>query len=186
MVRLRPEQGAALLRWLAQERGMRNFAQQGQRELDADFVVPSGLGFIALLETFRATGGTAPGEILGRLLEDHQIGDAVSLAKLIYTGQAFGFEWRDSLWIPMFQFDANDLGLNASVQSVRAELSSLWSGWHVATWFAAPNARLDGHTPAGRLDSDLEAVVQAAAARSSVDEFALVAARRGHDEALHV
>ena len=176
----------ATVRRLAQERGMRGFVQQGQHELDADFDVPCGRGFIALLEAFRATGGTAPGEILGRLLEDHQIGDAVSLAKLIYTGQAFGFEWCDCLWIPMFQFDANDLALKASAQSVRAELPSLWSGWHVATWFAAPNARLDGRNPADRLNSDLEAVVQAAAALSSVEEFALVAARRGHDEALHV
>ena len=186
MVCLRAIQIPALVRRLGQELAMSNFVQQGQRELDADFDGPCGPGFIALLEAFRATGGTARGEILGRLLEDHRIGDAVRLAKLIYTGQAFGCEWRDSLWIPMFQFDANDLVLKASVQSVRAELPSLWSGWQVASWFAAPNARLDGHTPADRLDSDLEGVVQAAAALSSVDEFALLAARRAHEEARHV
>ena len=165
---------------------MRNFVQQGQRELGADFDTPSGRGFIALLEAFRATGGTAPGEIVGRLLEEHQVGNAVSLAKLIHTGQAFGFEWRDSLWIPMFQFDANDLALRAGVQSVRAELPSLWSGWNVASWFAAPNARLDGHSPADWLDSDLEAVVQAAQALESVDEFSAPLARRAHEVAAHV
>jgi hypothetical protein len=165
---------------------MRNFVQQGQRELGADFDVPSGRGFIALLEAFRATGGTAPGEIVGRLLEEHQIGNAVSLAKLIYTGQAFGFEWRDSLWIPMFQFDANDLALKTSAQSVRAELPSLWSGWHVASWFAAPNARLDGRSPVDRLDSDLEAVVQSAKSLESVVDFSVPLARRAHEVAAHV
>jgi len=165
---------------------MRNFVEQGQRKSGAEFDVPSGRGFIALLEAFRATGGTAPGEIVGRLLEEHQVGNAVSLAKLIYTGQAFGFEWRDSLWIPMFQFDANDLALKASAQNVRAELPSLWSGWQVASWFAAPNARLDGHSPADRLDSDLEAVVQAAQALESVDEFSAQLVRRAHEVAAHV
>ena len=165
---------------------MRNFVQQVQRELGADFDVPSGRGFIALLEAFRATGGTAPGEIVGRLLEEHQVGNAVSLAKLIYTGQAFGFEWRDSLWIPMFQFDANDLALKASAQNVRAELPSLWSGWQVASWFAAPSARLDGHNPADRLDRDLEAVVQAAQSLEAVDEFSAPLPRRAHEVAAHV
>jgi hypothetical protein len=148
--------------------------------------VPSGRGFVALLEAFRATGGTAPGEIVGRLLEEHQVGNAVSLAKLIHTGQAFGFEWRDSLWIPMFQFDANDLGLKASAQGVRAELPSLWSGWRVASWFAAPNVRLDGSSPADRLDSDLRAVVLAAQALASVNEFSAPLARRAHEVAAQV
>ena len=165
---------------------MRDFVQQGQRELGADCDVPRGRGFIALLEAFRATGGTAPGDIVGRVLEEHQVGNAVSLAKLIHTGQAFGFEWRDSLWIPMFQFDANDLVLKASAQSVRAEVPSLWSGWNVATWFAAPNARLDGRSPADRLDSDLEAVVQAAQSLESVDEFSVPLARRADEVAAHV
>ena len=165
---------------------MREFMPSGRRELGADFNVPSGRGFVALLEAFRATGGTAPGEIVGHLLEEHQVGNAVSLAKLIYTGQAFGFEWRDSLWIPMFQFDANDLALKASVQSVRAELPAMWSGWNIASWFAAPNARLNGRSPADRLDSDLEAVAQAAQALESVDEFSAPLVRRAHEVAAHV
>ena len=148
--------------------------------------MPSGGGFVALLESFRATGGTAPGDIVGWLLEEHQLGNVVSLAKLIYTGQAFGFEWRDSLWIPMFQFDANDLVLKASAQGVRAELPPLWSGWNVATWFAAPNARLDGRSPADRLDLDMKAVVQAAQALECADEFSLPLARRAHEVVVHV
>jgi hypothetical protein len=114
-------------------------------------------------------------------LEEHQVGDVVSLAKLIYTGQVFGFEWRHSLWIPMFQFDCNDLALKASAQSVRAELPSMWSGWNVASWFAAPKAQLYGRSPADRLDADPEAVMQAAHALESVDGFLAPLARRAHE-----
>jgi hypothetical protein len=86
----------------------------------------------------------------------------------------------------MFQFDANDLALKASAQNVRAELPSLWSGWQVASWFAAPNARLYGHSPADRFDSDLEAVLKAAQALESVDEFPAPLVRRAHEVAAHV
>lgn len=148
--------------------------------------VPSGRGFIALLEAFRATGGTAPGEFVGRLLEEHQVGNAVSLTKLISTGQAFGFKWRDSLWMPMFQFDANDLVLKVSAQRVRAGLPSLWSGWNVATWFATPNVRLGGHTPANALDSDVEAVIRSAGSLKAVDQFSVPLVRRAREVATHV
>jgi len=158
--------------------------------LGADFEVPSRRGFIALLGAFRATGGTAPGGIVGRLLEEHRVGNAVSLAKLIYTGQVFGFEWRASLWIPMFQFDADDLALKEGVQRVRAELPSQWSGWTLAAWFAEPNAWLEGRSPVDVLDSDLQAVMRAARLLESVDEFSLPLPppppQRVHEVAAHV
>lgn len=167
---------------------MKSFVQPAWRAWDADFNVPNGRSFIALLEAFRATGGTAPGEIVGRLLEEHQVGNAVSLAKLIYTGQAFGFEWRDSLWLPMFQFDANDLTLKTSAQSVRAELPSLWSGWMLASWFAGPNAQLDGRSPADVLDSDPDAVMRTARSLDSVDANSLPPphAQRAQEHAVRV
>jgi hypothetical protein len=155
---------------------------------DIDVDVPSAHGFVALLEAFRATGGTAPGDIVGRLLEEHQAGNAVSLAKLIYTGQVFGFEWRASLWIPMFQFDADDLRLKAAPQHVRAALPSEWSGWAVAAWFATPNAHLDGCCPADMLngnvdanvDTDGNAVLRAAQAWQAAEDWAHMRVPRHH------
>ena len=145
--------------------------------------VPSGRGFIALLEAFRATGGTAPGDVVARLLEEHQPGRAVSLAKFIYSGQAFGFEWRTSLWIPMFQFDADDLVLKSSAQRVRAELPPGWSGWALAWWFAVPNALLNGRSPADTLDADLDGVVRSARSLEleSREEFPLAQPRRARE-----
>jgi hypothetical protein len=152
--------------------------------------LPSGRGFVALLEAFRATGGTAPGEVVGRLLDEHRVGNVVSLAKLIYTGQVFGFEWRESPWIPMFQFDADDLSLKAPVQRVRAELPTLASGWALASWFAGPNERLDGCRPVDMLETDLEAVFRAARARVSADGAVAASVatleRRAREVAAHV
>jgi hypothetical protein len=165
---------------------MRNFVHHNDHGLGAVFDVPSSGGFIALLEAFRASGGTAPGEVVGRLLEANRVGNAVSLAKLIYTGQAFGFEWRANLWIPMFQFDAVDLALKAGAQQVRAELPPLWSGWTLASWFAAPNVRLDGRSPVDMLEPALEAVLRAARSPELVGNFAVPLVRRAHEVAAHV
>ena len=124
--------------------------------------VPSTEGFIALLEAFRATGGTAPGAMVARLLEEHQSGHSVSLAKRVFTHQLFGFDWRANFWIPMFQFRAHDLSVKPTAQLVRAALPAGWSGWTVACWFAAPNLQLDGSSPVDALDGDFDAVLQAA------------------------
>ena len=142
---------------------------------------PSGSGFITLLEAFRATGGTAPGVIVGPLLEDHHAGDAVSLAKLILAGQVFGFEWRASLWLPMFQFDVDDLALKAAPQRVRKALPPGWSGWALASWFATPNAWLDGCSPADTLDADADAVLRAARLCEPAETWAHPAVRRRHE-----
>jgi hypothetical protein len=164
---------------------MSNFRSKSQRDGSAEFGLPSGRGFIALLQAFRATGGTAPAEIVGRLLEEHQFGNSASLAKLIDAGQAFGFEWRESLWIPMFQFDVNDLTLNARVQNVRATLPSMWSGWMLASWFAGPNVRLEGRSPAHMLDLDLAAVLRAARSVDSDPEFSYTPRRRACEVTVH-
>jgi hypothetical protein len=166
--------------------GLRAFAPASACPPQAmDLGLPSGRGFIALLEALRTTGGTAPGEIVARLLEDHQVGNAASLAKLIDEGEVFGFQWRACLWIPMFQFDADDLTLRAGVRQVRAVLPALWSGWAVAAWFAAANAELDGHSPADMLATELEAVLQAAHALDAVDEFVPYHARRDGGASMH-
>lgn len=74
---------------------------------------------------------------------------------------------------------------NRPSERLRAELPSLWSRWSVASWFAAPNARLEGHSPADRLDADLEAVVQAARSLGSADALSVPHARRARKVAAH-
>jgi hypothetical protein len=134
------------------------------------FAKADGRGFIALLEAFRATGGTAPSEALGQLLQAHRPGHAVSLARLLGTAEVFAFPWRAGLWVPMFQFDAADLSPKAGAQRVRRELPAQWSGWAFASWFAAPNDRLDGRRAVDMIDLDLAAVIRAAQGLPAVDE----------------
>jgi len=163
-----------------------DFAALSGRHLVSGLAMRNGSRFIALLEAFRATGGTAPAEIVCRLREARQVGHALSLAELIANDQIFGFEWRASLWIPMFQFDAADLALNAGAQRVRAALPSLWSGWTLACWFAAANARLDERSPADLLDTDLAAVMRAARELQSADDSLPRPKRSAQQAAAHV
>ena len=126
--------------------------------------LPSSGGFAALLAAYRTTGGTARGEDLARLLQDRLQGGCASLAKLIASGLVFGFEWRRTLWIPMFQFDLRDLSVTAEPRQVLDELADKFDGWALAAWFAQGNAWLDGRRPVDVLNVDLPMVLNAARA----------------------
>ena len=142
-----------------------NALQPTQHDSDANAAIfdqPTGAGFIALLERFRATGGTAPSEIVVHLLAEHHADTPVSLHRLIANGQVFGFTWRAALWIPIFQFDAEHLNVRPTVKSVLAALPADWSGWTIARWFTTANERLGGHNPVDSLDADANNVLAAA------------------------
>lgn len=128
---------------------------------------PTSSGFIALLMAFRASGGTARSGDVNRLLDDHHLSHHYTLETLVAEEQVFGFAWRDTLWIPMLQFDLADLTLKRGPQQVAAELRSQFDGWQLAAWFARPNGWLDGHKPVDVIDSKLAEVLDAA----RVDRF---------------
>ena len=123
---------------------------------------PSSSGFVDLLQAYRATGGIAPGDVLGHLFEEHHVGNFVSLARLLANGQVFALAWSHSLWIPMFQFHPGDLSIKTTAQIVRAELPATTDGWGFSAWFATHNEQLDGQRPVDLLDSQLPAVMEAA------------------------
>ncbi len=124
--------------------------------------LPTSRGFAALLAAYRASGGTARGDDVARLLEEHRMGDFVSLARHIAAREIFGFEWRGALWIPMFQFELRDLSIKPAASTVLAELGSGFDGWERAAWFAQPNCWLNYRRPADVVQSDLAEVVAAA------------------------
>jgi hypothetical protein len=125
-------------------------------------VAPGCRGFIATLKAFRASGGTAPDTIVGSLMEEHGVGDAAYLAHLIHARHVFGFEWRGSVWIPMFQFDHDCLSVKPGPRQVRSALPADWSGWALAAWFADRGVGLQGGPPVDLLESDFAAVLDAA------------------------
>lgn len=126
--------------------------------------LPSEHDFGLLRHAFRPSGGIARGDDLSRLLEDHRCGDFISLARFIAHHEIFAFQWRDSFWIPMFQFDLQDLSIRTEPRRVLAELESVFDGWSMAVWFAQPNSWLHGHRPVDLLQTDLDGVLQAACA----------------------
>jgi len=126
--------------------------------------VPNERGFVAMRTAYRATGGLASGDDLGRLLQDCRFADPVSLAGRLDAGEIFGFDWQHRVWIPMFQFDLRDLSVKPGPQQVRAELSGGFHGWALATWFTQRNAWLNHRRPIDLLGSELPAVLEAARA----------------------
>lgn len=120
---------------------------------------PTAGGFAALLAAYRSTGGTARGDDVARLLDDHRLGNFDSLARLIATSDVFGFEWLSTLWIPMFQFELRDLSIKPGAQLVMAELGASFDGWARAAWFALPNSWLGDRRPVDLMDTDLNEVL---------------------------
>lgn len=137
---------------------------QKQQPVVAIGELPSSAGFAALLGAYRSSGGTARGDDLARLLAEHHRGDYVSLARLIVAGEVFGFQWRQTLWIPMFQFDSRDLCVKPASRQLLAALTPDFSGWALAAWFANRNAWLDGRRPVDLVDCELPGALNAARA----------------------
>lgn len=127
---------------------------------------PCGRDFAAMRETYRASGGIARGDDLARMLSQRQAGDFVSLAMLVLERDVFAFQWQQSFWVPMFQFDLRDLSvqINPNARRVTSVLVDQFDGWALAVWFALPNNWLDGARPVDMLNSNLPAVLEAARA----------------------
>ena len=119
--------------------------------------------FADMRAAYQAQGGFARGDDLAHVLEDFGRGNLASLGRMVVAGEVFGFEWRHTLWIPMFQFSA-DLALKPGLKAVLAELVSEYDGRRLAEWFVEPNGWLDEARPIDVLDSNPEEVLQAARA----------------------
>ena len=125
---------------------------------------PNSRGFVRMLSDYHASGGLARGDTLGRLLDDWQCGDFISLARLIASDKVFSFRWHDQSWVPMFQFELRDLSVKPGPSRVLAELQPVFDDWGLAAWFLEPNSWLHTKRPLDLLDSDLAGVLEAARA----------------------
>jgi hypothetical protein len=119
--------------------------------------------FTAMRRAYHAAGGFAGGDDLARLLEDTGRGSFASLARRIVGGEVFGFEWRHTFWIPMFQF-TEELEVKPGLKAVLAELASEYDGRRLADWFVEPNGWLEERRPIDVLDASPDEVLQAARA----------------------
>lgn len=119
--------------------------------------------FASMRAAYHAAGGFAGGDDLARLLEDCGRGSFASLARMVVAGEVFGFTWRHTFWIPMFQF-TDDLAVKPGLKAVLAELASEFDGRRLADWFVEPNGWLDERRPIDVLDDAADQVLQAARA----------------------
>ena len=118
--------------------------------------------FVSMLPAFRATGGLATGDEVGAKLERLQHDGMSKLARSVAAGELICFDWHNSIWLPMFQFDPQTLEMTAVVHQIFCELSGSMDGWEVTQWFARPHAALGNAMPIERLDISLEALLNAA------------------------
>lgn len=126
--------------------------------------VPNGAGVADLLVVFRATGGLVRGDELAMMLQQLRMGDVASLGRAMASAEICSFEWRSAFWIPMFQFDLDNLSFKAGPRQIMRELQGVFDGWLLTVWFAQPNSWLEGHKPVDVLASNLPAVIEAARA----------------------
>lgn len=76
---------------------------------------------MAMQVAFRDSGGLARGDDVARWLQGQSTGDVASLARLTVTAELFSFEWRDTFWVPMFQFDLHDHKLTGVLRAARGD-----------------------------------------------------------------
>ncbi|MES2945688.1 MAG: hypothetical protein V4772_22700 [Pseudomonadota bacterium] len=129
---------------------------------------PNSRGFAALLAAFRSTGGTLRGDEFAQLFADRGHDDIAALARRLVAGEIFSFEWHNTSWVPMFQFDYPTLAVKPGARHVLLELAGVFDGWMLAAWLAQPNSWLTGARPVELLASNQKAVLAAAQADRTI------------------
>ena len=123
---------------------------------------PNTCDFEAMLSAYLWSGGIARHqEVTTRLQEDGNGGPS-NLGTLIDSHAVFAFDWRGSLWLPMFQFKQPEMYVKPQARKVLAELAGVFDGWSLAAWYLQQNSWLEDRRPIDVLDKHLAAVLAAA------------------------
>ena len=119
---------------------------------------PTPLGFVALLSAYRPTGGAVRGDDLSRYLRSEEPGHLTNLARRLVSGAILRFSWRQTLWVPLFQFKESGSTVRPEVARVMDELEGAFDSWEMAVWFIQPNSSLNELRPLellGKQDADV-------------------------------
>jgi len=120
--------------------------------------------FAALALAYQSSGGIFRAEDLVRLAA---LGDGKDRAKLIgsiTSGQILSFQWRQSYWVPIFQFEIGGTVQKNSARQVILELDDTFDDWEKVVWFVQPNVWLAGAKPLELIERQLPEVMHAARA----------------------
>jgi hypothetical protein len=117
-----------------------------------------------VLRAFARTAGVATIDELTAMLRRRTSQPLSMLTRWIVERRIVKFGWQGEYLLPLFQFERADMGVRESVSAVLDELDRTFEDWDLAAWFALPNDWLGCEAPVDVLDSDPEAVRQAARA----------------------
>ena len=123
---------------------------------------PNARNFDAMLTSYLWTGGIARHQELASRLEAAGTGTLDSLRRLIDSNAVFAFDWRGSLWLPMFQFHQPEMFVKPASRQVLSELTDVFDGWSLAVWYLQQNMWLDNRRPIDLIDRHPSAVLAAA------------------------
>ena len=123
---------------------------------------PNTRDFEAMLTAYLWSGGIARHQEVTTRLQEESNGGPSNLGKLIDSHAVFAFDWRGSLWLPMFQFKQPEMYVKPQARKVLSELAGVFDGWSLAVWYLQQNSWLDNRRPIDLLDKHPAAVVLAA------------------------
>jgi hypothetical protein len=118
--------------------------------------------FVTLLNAFRRSGGLVRTPEVAARIANRGAGANSPLAGWLVKRQVICIEWQETLWLPLFQFDASGLALKVGLAAALSELVRDHDDWAVASWFAQPNPWLAHGTPADSLSTMAPQVLTAA------------------------
>ena len=125
---------------------------------------PTPLGFVALLAAYRPTGGVVRADDLSRHVRSDEPGHLTNLARKLVSSSILSFSWRQTLWVPLFQFEVGSSDVKSGVARILDQLTGAFDSWEMAVWFVQPNSWLNGMRPLDMLPSRQAEVLRAAQA----------------------
>jgi hypothetical protein len=126
--------------------------------------------FIGMLDAYRSSGGLARAQEVFTLFKSRSDAGVVTLVHWMAQRLVLSLEWHADVWMPLFQFESQDMSVKTSLEPVLAALNPVCTPWELAHWCAQPHRLLDGQRPADALDVDAPRVLRAACA----DRFTLL------------
>ncbi len=123
---------------------------------------PNTRDFEAMLSAYLWSGGIARHQEVVTRLEEGDNSNSLTLGDLIDSRAVFAFDWRGSLWLPMFQFKQPEMYVKTPARKVLAELAGVFDGWSMAVWYLQQNSWLEDRRPVDVLDKQPAAVLLAA------------------------
>lgn len=115
-------------------------------------------------KVYSRRGGLLSGEEVSLLMRRHTAQPVSQLARWIVLSNIISLDNQGQTWIPLFQFEQDDMSIKPTVSAVLAELAPLLDGNELAVWFASANDWLAGASPLDTIEVDFPAVLKAARA----------------------